>query len=76
MNNYDAILDFGTKNLKLEVFDEDNKNIYSSKEKNNGSFEKSLNKLIRDAEKSLSTHISDIIEIGKASCRERVCIYV
>ena len=31
MNNLDTIIDFGSKNLRLGVFDQKSKNIYSSK---------------------------------------------
>ncbi len=65
MNNFEAILDYGSKNLRLGVFDKESKNVYFSKveisnllENNNLEFE--LNKLIRDAEKYLSTHLVDI----------------
>ena len=65
MNNFEAILDYGSKNLRLGVFDKESKNVYFSKveisnllENNSSEFE--LNKLIRDAEKYLSTHLVDI----------------
>lgn len=61
MNNYDAVLDFGSKNLKLGIFDKETKNIYSSEKKITNSLEKSLNSIIRDAEKYLSTHIDNIV---------------
>ena len=61
MNNFDAIIDVGSKNLKLGVFNKTNNNIYSSKQKIIDSLEKSLNILIRDAEKYLSSHIDNVV---------------
>ena len=61
MSDYKTIIDFGSNNLILGVFDKENNNVYCSKEKNFGNFEVSLNNLIRDAEKNLSTHIDDVI---------------
>ena len=65
MSDLVTVIDFGSKNLRLGVFDQSCKNIYSSNLiinevlKHNG-HEQSLNKLIRDAEKSLSTHLVDV----------------
>ena len=66
MRNFETIIDFGSKNLRIGVFDKTSKNIYSSIIKLNSSFEnsgleKSLNILIRDAEKNLSTHIDNVV---------------
>ncbi len=66
MNRYESVIDFGSKNIRLSIFDNNSKNIYSSKEViidnlNNLSLENSLNSLIRGAEKKLSTHIDDVI---------------
>ena len=61
MNNFEAVIDVGSKNLKLGIFNNYDKSIYSSKQKINDSFEKSLNILIRDAEKYLSSHIDDVV---------------
>ncbi len=61
MNNFDAIIDVGSKNLKLGVFNKTNNSIYSSKQKIIDSLEKSLNILIRDAEKYLSSHIDNVV---------------
>ena len=61
MNSYVTIIDFGTKNLKIGVFDQRNKIVFSMKQKINGNLEKSLNTLIREAEKSLSMHIDDVV---------------
>ena len=61
MNNFDAIIDVGSKNLKLGVFNNENKNIYSAKKIINDTLEKSLNILVRDAEKYLSSHIDEVV---------------
>ena len=61
MSDYKTIIDFGSNNLILGVFDKENNNVYCSKEKNFGNFEVSLNNLIRDAEKNLSKNIDDVI---------------
>ncbi len=65
MNNLDTVIDFGSKNLRLGVFDQSSELIYSSKIKfiedsKNENLDKSLDKLIRDAEKQLSTHLIDV----------------
>ena len=65
MSNLDTVIDFGSQNLRLGVFDQSSKMIYSSNIKINEVLEsknvdKSLNNLIRDAEKKLSTHIVDV----------------
>ena len=65
MSNLETIIDFGSKNLRLGVFDQSSEIIYSSNVKiienfENENLEKSLDKLIRDAEKKLSTHLVDI----------------
>ena len=65
MINLDTIIDFGSKNLRLVVFNHSSEIIYSSNinttevlESEN--LDNSLNKLIRDAEKKLSTHLVDV----------------
>ena len=65
MNNLDTVIDFGSQNLRLGVFDQSSKIIYTSNIKiseflESENLNKSLNKLIRDAEKNLSTHIVDV----------------
>ena len=65
MSNLDTVIDFGSQNLRLGVFDQTPKMIYSSNIKISDVFESenldiSLNKLIRDAEKNLSTHLVDV----------------
>lgn len=65
MSNLETIIDCGSKNIRLGVFDQSLEKIYSSNatitefDENIG-FKKSLNKLIRDAEKKLSTHLVDV----------------
>ena len=66
MNNLNAILDFGSRNLILGIFDQNKKNIYYSAQQvihseNKINLEKLLNIQIRDAEKNLSTHIDKVI---------------
>ena len=65
MSNLDTVIDFGSQNLRLGVYDQSSKIIYSSKIKitevlESKNLDKSLNILIRDAEKKLSTHIVDV----------------
>ena len=65
MSNLETVIDCGSKNLRLGVFDQSSERIYSSNatitefDENKG-FEESLNQLIRDAEKKLSTHLVDV----------------
>ena len=61
MNNFEAVIDVGSKNLKLGIFNNEDKSVYSSKQKINDTLEKSLNILVRDAEKYLSSHIDDVV---------------
>ena len=65
MSNLDTIIDFGSKNLRLGVFDQSSERIYSSNIKiddvlENENIDKALKKLVRDAEKELSTHLVDV----------------
>ncbi len=65
MNNLETVIDFGSKNLRLGVFNQSSEIIYSSNIKiiedtENENLDKSLDKLIRDAEKQLSTHLIDV----------------
>ena len=65
-NNFSTIIDFGLDSLRLSVFNKESKNIFSiSKEifEKNDYFEhsKSLNLLIRSAEKKISSHLENII---------------
>ena len=61
MNKFEAVIDVGSKNLKLGIFNNEDKSVYSSKQKINDTLEKSLNILVRDAEKYLSSHIDDVV---------------
>ena len=66
MKELEVIIDFGAKNLRLGVFDSGSKNIYASnqriiKSEENTGIEKSLNILIKDAEKYLSSHIDNVV---------------
>ena len=61
MNNFDAVIDVGSKNLKLGIFNNEDKSIYTSQKKISDTLEKSLNSLVRDAEKYLSSHIDDVV---------------
>ncbi len=61
MSDFETIIDLGSKNLKLAVFNKEAKNIYSYEKKIIDCIEKSLNDLIKDAEKSLSKHIDNVI---------------
>ena len=65
MSNLDTIIDFGSKNLRLGVFNQSSEKIYSSNIKinevlENDNLNKALMKLVRDAEKQLSTHLADV----------------
>ena len=65
MSKLDTIIDFGSKNLRLGVFDQSSETIYSSNIKINDSSENenidnALKTLVRDAEKKLSTHLVDV----------------
>ena len=72
MNNFDAVIDCGSQNLRLGVFDRTLKSVYSSEKKitdtlENPTLEKTLNILIKDAEKNLSTHIENVIVLFDSS---------
>jgi len=65
MSNLDTIIDFGSKNLRLGVFNQSSEIIYSSNIKinevlENNNLDKALKNLVRDAEKQLSTHLADV----------------
>jgi len=65
-NNYSTVIDFGSDNLRLGVFNNDSKNIFSiSKEifekKDYNEHSQSLSNLIRNAEKKISSHLENII---------------
>ncbi len=64
MNNLETIIDYGSNNLRIGVFNQLSEKIYSSKvkisdEAENQNLEKSLDKLIREAEKKISGHLVD-----------------
>ena len=61
MTDFETVIDFGSKNLRLGVFDLSSKYIYSSHQKIIESSEKSLDILIKDAEKYLSKHIDNVV---------------
>ena len=65
-NNYSTVIDFGSDNLRLAIFNNDSKNIFSSSEeiieKNNyEEHSRILNLLIRNAEKKISSHLENVI---------------
>ena len=65
MSEFDTVIDLGSNNLRIGVFDSHSKNIYSSKAEmrislNNKDLNNYLNELIRDAEKYLSTHLENV----------------
>ena len=61
MSDLETIVDFGYKNLRLAVFNLASKNIYYSEQKINDNIEKSLNILVKDAEKYFSSHIDNVV---------------
>ncbi len=61
MSDFETIIDFGSQNLRLGAFDLISKNIYSSEQKIVDNAENSLDILIKDAEKHLSTHIDNVV---------------
>ena len=65
MSEFDAVIDFGSNNLRIGVFDSQSKSIYSSKVSlrdslNNKDSNNYLNELIRDTERHLSIHLENI----------------
>ena len=64
-NNYSTVVDYGSSEIRLGVFDNKfSKLFFKSKsisQKNNyEEYSKSINFLIRDAEKQISTHLENI----------------
>ena len=64
-NNYHTIIDFGKEKIRLAVFNKDSKNIFSiskeiQKKENYDEHSKSLNYLIRIAEKKISSHLNNV----------------
>ena len=65
MSEFDTVIDFGSNNLRIGVFDSQSKSIYSSnvimhESLNNKDLNNYLNELIRDAERHLSTHLENV----------------
>ena len=80
-NNLSTIIDFGSTNLRLGVFDEKLSNLFfKTKEVNqNDNFEnyvKSINLIIREAEKKISTHLENITVLydNPEICSVDICI--
>ena len=80
-NNLSTIIDFGSTNLRLGVFDEKLSNLFfKTKEINqNDNFEnyvKSINLIIREAEKKISTHLENITVLYDTPeiCSVDICI--
>ena len=64
-NNYSTIIDFGSSELRLGVFDSKSSNLFFqsmniSKNDNYDEYSKSINFLIREAENKISAHLEDI----------------
>ena len=65
MSEFDTVIDFGSNNLRIGVFDSQSKSIYSSKVSlrdslNNKDSNNYLNELIRDTERHLSIHLENV----------------
>lgn len=65
MSEFDTVIDFGSNNLRIGVFDSQSKSIYSSKvtideSLNNKDLNNYLNELIRGAERHISTHLENV----------------
>ena len=65
MSEFNAVIDFGSNNLRIGVFDSQSKSIYSSKVSlrdslNNKDTNNYLNELIRDTERHLSIHLENV----------------
>ena len=61
-----TVIDFGNSAIRLSIFDEKNKNIFSLIEEieylsQENNLSKSLKKIIRHSEKEISNHIDNII---------------
>ena len=71
-NNYPTVIDFGSSELRLGVFDSKlSKLFFESKDipKNDNyeEYSKSINTLIREAEKKISTHLENITVLYDSS---------
>ena len=65
MSEFNSVIDFGSNNLRIGVFDSQSKSIYSSKVSlrdslNNKDTNNYLNELIRDTERHLSIHLENV----------------
>ena len=65
-NNFSTIIDYGSSNIRIGVFDENLTDLYISKKKNlqTNNYEENNNSiefLIKDAEKKISNHLENII---------------
>tara|TARA_Y100000816_G_scaffold288220_1_gene272386 strand:+ start:1289 stop:2428 length:1140 start_codon:yes stop_codon:yes gene_type:complete len=72
MNKLISVIDFGSQNLRIGIFDSQSKCIYSSivkicNDKDSNNLEQSLKKLIKDAEKFLSIHLEDVVVLYDSS---------
>ena len=72
MSEFNAIIDFGSDNLRIGVFDSQSKSIYNSKLQfdeslNNKDLNNYLNELIRDAERRLSFHLENVVVLYDSS---------
>ena len=71
-NNYQTIIDFGSSELRLAVFNNKLSKLYFkskfiSQKKNYEEYSKSINFLIRDAEEKISSHLENIIVLYDTS---------
>ena len=57
MSDFNTVIDLGTDNIRINVFNNSAQSIFLSQIKNNNNSETSLSRLIRSAEKKLSMHI-------------------
>ena len=71
-NNYQTIIDYGSSELRLGVFDNKFSKLFFqsksiSKKNNYEEYSKSINYLIREAENQISTHLEDITVLYETS---------
>ena len=65
MSEFETIIDLGSKNLRIGIFNSKFEGIYFASQtiecdQDNKNLHNSLSKLIKDAEKKLSTHVEDV----------------
>ena len=70
--NYSSILDFGHSKLRLGVFNENLEHIYSTskniiEKENYEEYSKTINLIVKDAEKNISDHLENIIVLYDSS---------